>query len=521
MMDSIFVLRVMVLTEVRLRMRRLSTLVVMLALMAVTWLMIADPASGNALIVVGDARVIYDSACLALGSSLLASMLFGVGGFYLVRGRMEQDLRSGAGGVLGVTPVSSAVFLLGRWLGGVAYLCLLLLVFLASMLVLHLLRGDGLPQPLVYLQTYALILLPGVLFAASMALFSEAWAPLMGKLGDVLYFLLAVLQLALSAALSTNHVAIVSPWMLIDFSGMAMSVLGFESQVHTTSMSIGSSPFDAALAPLLLPGGFWTWQMALLRCGAGLLALLPLLPALLLFHRFSPDRVKRGARHQRGGLIGRLNGWLAPLSQLVTPLFGLAARLPRLPGQALAEMALTLSPLATIALLLLSLLLGAVLPAAAMPSLLTAVVALWGILISDVSVRDARAGLQHMTGVVHGASQQYLRQLLATCWLGWLFALPVIVRWLATAPLRACALMVGVAALSACASLLGAATRGARAFLALFLFGMYVATQARQVAWLDIVGFNGTAHWQSVTFYLVAALVAGGAGLLLQRNKER
>lgn len=519
MMDLFPVLRVMVLTEVRLRMRRLSTLVVMLALVAVTWLMIADPASGNALIVVDDARVIYDSACLALGSSLLASMLFGVGGFYLVRDRMDQDLRSGAGGVLGVTPVPSAVFLLGRWLGGVAYLCLLLLVFLASMLVLHLLRGDGLPQPLVYLQTYALILLPGVLFAASMALFSEAWAPLMGKLGDVLYFLLAVLQLALSAALSTNHVAIVSPWMLIDFSGMAMSVLGFESQVHTTSMSIGSSPFDAALAPLLLPGGFWTWQMALLRCGAGLLALLPLLPALLLFHRFSPDRVKRGARHQRGGVIGRLNRLLAPSSRLITPLFGIAARLPRLPGQVLAEMALTLSPLATIALLL-SLLLGAVLPAAAMPTLLTAVIALWGILISDVSVRDVRAGLQRMTGVVHGATEQYLRQLLATWLLGWLFALPVIVRWLATAPLRACALMVGVAALSACASVLGAATRGARAFLALFLFGMYVATQARQVAWLDIVGFNGVATLSSLAFYFAAGLVLGSAGWLLHRRRE-
>jgi hypothetical protein len=39
--------------------------------------------------------VLYTSSALALGSASMASLLFGLAGFYLLRGRMAEDLRSG------------------------------------------------------------------------------------------------------------------------------------------------------------------------------------------------------------------------------------------------------------------------------------------------------------------------------------------------------------------------------------------------------------------------------------------
>ena len=176
-----YVLKTLALNEVRLRMRRLSTIVALLAVVAISWAMIADPAGGDALIVVDKARVLYTSSALALGSSTLASMLFGLGGFYLVRGRIAEDMRSGAGSVIGATPVGNALFLAGRWLGAVAYLGLLLLAFMGTIMVCHALRGDGPIEPLVYLSTYCLILLPMIFFAASCAILFDSWAPLMGK----------------------------------------------------------------------------------------------------------------------------------------------------------------------------------------------------------------------------------------------------------------------------------------------------------------------------------------------------
>ena len=53
--------------------------------------------------------------------------------------------------------------------------------FMLTMLALHALRGDGPPEPLVYLQTHALLLLPMVFFAAGCAILFDSWAPLMGK----------------------------------------------------------------------------------------------------------------------------------------------------------------------------------------------------------------------------------------------------------------------------------------------------------------------------------------------------
>ena len=64
----------------------------------------------------------------------------------------------------------------------------MLLVFLATMLVLHMLRVEGPVQLGVYLWTLALVLLPTVLLAAATALLFDSWAPLTGKGGDVLYF---------------------------------------------------------------------------------------------------------------------------------------------------------------------------------------------------------------------------------------------------------------------------------------------------------------------------------------------
>ena len=129
--------------EVRLRLRRLSTLAAVLAVVAVTWAMISDFRTGRSLMVVHDARVLYTSSALALGSATMGSLLFSLAGFYLARGRTGEDLRSGIGGVIGATPAGDALLVASRWLGAVGWLVLLLGAFMLTTLVCHLLRGEG------------------------------------------------------------------------------------------------------------------------------------------------------------------------------------------------------------------------------------------------------------------------------------------------------------------------------------------------------------------------------------------
>ncbi|WP_235914295.1 hypothetical protein [Rugamonas rivuli] len=73
-------LKLLLLTEVRLRMRRTGTLVAVLALIVLTWLMVGDPAGSQVMLVVDNVRVAYTSSCLALGSAGLGGLFFGLAG---------------------------------------------------------------------------------------------------------------------------------------------------------------------------------------------------------------------------------------------------------------------------------------------------------------------------------------------------------------------------------------------------------------------------------------------------------
>ncbi|UUZ47233.1 hypothetical protein LP420_27770 [Massilia sp. B-10] len=263
--------------------------------------------------------MLYTSSALAIGSASLGSILFSLGGFYLLRGRMSEDIRSGIGSVIGATQVGNWPFLLGRWLGGVAYLCALILGFMLTIMALHLLRGDGPIEPLIYLQNYVLMLVPMVLFTASVAMLFDSWSPLMGKGGDVLFFFLWAGQLGMVGATQENgFIALVE---LFDFNGMGASMLGVTQGLGTTHVALGGGDFDAALAPVLLPNALWRVDVVLVRCATSAIALLPAVLAALLFHRFSPDRVKVSRASKRRTPLEVINTLFKPLARLATPLF--------------------------------------------------------------------------------------------------------------------------------------------------------------------------------------------------------
>jgi hypothetical protein len=511
-------IRTLALLEARVRLRRLSTLVTLLAVVALSWMMISDPADGMTLIAVSGARVLYTSAALALGSAALATLVLALAGFYLLRGRVAEDLRSGAGAVIGASRHGGALFVVGRWCGGVLYLAALTGAFMATVLLCHAVRGDGPIEPLVYLQTYALVLGPMILFTASCATLFDAWAPLMGKKGDVLYFFVWVGQMALLPAVAEGlHPAAIPA----DFTGTSAVIAALAAHVDVKEgLMLGIANFDQHKAALTLPTWVWTAPIAGARCLAALLALVPLLLALPLFHRFSPDRVKPGKARARRSPLAVVDGWLRPLARVVDPLFGLAARMPGIAGQALADVALTLAAApSAIALLLLVQLPALLLDVPALAPFALVCVAYWGILVSDMSTRDGDAALAGMGAAVPGgAARRYWRQFLASLVLGLMFTGVAMLHLAVADPLRACALSSGVFALAAFASLSGRTSGTSRTFLALFLFGLYVSVNVSRGAWADIVGFHGNATVASSLAWAGLGVLAVLAGHLWNRR---
>ena len=515
------VIKALALNEMRLRMRRTSTLVTLLAVVAISWAMIADPAGGSSLIVVNGHRVLYTSSALSVGSASLCCILFGLGGFYLVRGRVAEDIRSGTGSVIGATQVSDGLFVFSRWLGSVAYLGTLIVAFMLTIMVLHAIRGDGPIEPLVYMKNYAMLLVPLVLFTVSCAALFDNWAPLMGKGGDVLFFFVWATQLAVMPIIDKSRIGDQIPTLeLVDFSGIGTSMIVVTEALQSKNVSLGGGEFKASLAPVVMTSELWSAKLVAVRLATALIALLPLLLSGFLFHRFSPDKVKVSVARERRSPLAVLNGWLRPVSTLVTPLFSLAARMPGMPGQVLGDVALTLAiaPSAVLALAA-SLAVSLLAPGAVLAAVLMASLVFWGVLVSDVSTRDYSAGTEDMSGAVRGGiAGRYVRQFAATALLGLMFVGVVALRWAQPEPLRAMAVVAGVLSMAALATMFGRCSRTSRLFLALFLFWSYAILNRPPVALFDAVGFVGTANGYSIMMWSIAGAGALAAGYLWNRR---
>jgi hypothetical protein len=512
--------RELVLNEWRLRSRRVSSLVILLAVVGISWLMVLDPHSGHAMMVTHGQRVAYESQALAFATGLIASLLFGLAGFYLARGRSQEDLRTGTAAVLAATPVGNAQLLGARWLGAFGFLLSLAIIVMLTIWVLQLVRGEGPLQPWPYLQMLALGLAPGLMLCASLAVLADAWAPLMGKRGDALYWLFWIAQFAFVPATLGQGAVRLTGWQVFDIGGMSPLLVSLSRLMDVSHIAVGGGPFDASLPVLHMPAGLWSAELVALRVGSMLLALLPLLPATWLFHRYAPDRVKLRNPAGRSRIVLAMQ-WLLrpvlkPLSFALASLLRASAHLPGLPGRWLADMSLVLLSQPLLALVMLA---GAVASAAApipvLPTLLAATLCAWGLAVADVSSRDLQSGtLALACAAPGGASERGWRQALAALGLGLLLALPALLRGDALVPALAC--VAGLLFLSAAATLLGRLTQGSRTFLALFLFALYLNLQKTGVAGLDLLGLGGDANAVSVLGYALAGLL-GFAVLPLTR----
>lgn len=503
----------LVLNEWRLRSRRLSSLVILLVVVAVTWLMVLDPRSGMAMMVVNKQRIAYESQALAFATSLVASLLFGLAGFYLARGRSQEDLRCGTAAVLAATPVGNAQLLGARWLGAFGFLFSLGTVVMLTAWVLQLVRGEGALQPLPYVQMLVLGLAPGLMWCASLAVLADAWAPLMGKRGDVLYWVLWVLQFAFVPATLGQGAMRLTGWQVFDISGMSPLLVGLSQLMDVKHIAVGGSPFDPTRPLLHMPEGLWSAELVALRLGAMVLALLPLVPAAWLFHRYAPGTVKLRDPAGRSRVLQALHWLLRPLvrpfARLAGLLLGVAGRVPGVPGRWLADLGLLLLSQPVLGLALVAgMAAGAFVPAAGLPAVLAATLCAWGLAVADISARDLQSGAGSLAiAAPGGARERAWRQALVALGLGLIVALPALGRWAGAVPLQALACVAGLAFVSVAAVLLGRLTQGARTFLALFLFALYVNLQRTGVAGLDLLGLVGDASPRSVLGYALAAMV--------------
>jgi hypothetical protein len=173
-----------------LRFRRVSTLVCFLLLSGLAYVWVPSPASGRALVVVNGHRVINNSGAVGLATASLGKIFIGLFGYYFISNAIRRDLVSRCGIIAASTPMRSAEYLTGKFLGNLTFLVTFLAGFMFTSMTMLLVRGEAPLEPLTFVRQYLLLTPPALVFVSAVAVLFESTPFLAGKLGDVLYFIL-------------------------------------------------------------------------------------------------------------------------------------------------------------------------------------------------------------------------------------------------------------------------------------------------------------------------------------------
>ena len=85
------------------RLRRISTLVLLGAMLVVAWLWIPDPSTKQALMVIDGRRALYTSGAIGMATATLATFFIGLFGYYTIASSIARDLRTRFGQIIAST----------------------------------------------------------------------------------------------------------------------------------------------------------------------------------------------------------------------------------------------------------------------------------------------------------------------------------------------------------------------------------------------------------------------------------
>ena len=502
--------------DVRIRMARSSSVVLLVALCILAYAIVPDLSTGRALMQVNGHRALYNSVTIALATSSLCAVLLGMAGFYLTSNTVRRDIETRTGFVIASTPVRNWEYLGGKLLGNVAFLTLVVLVYVLNVMAMQLLRGEAPLEPLTYAAMFLAVVGPVIIVVSSIALMFECVRPLAGRVGDIAYFFLWMTLLAVPASTADRGQAGIA--RNFDVFGMSFIINAANGQATSDfhahpEVSIGSSRFDPSVAPWTFKGVPWSLAVIAARVTSALVALPALLIAWLAFGRFDPAKLKQGAGGSRTGMRGRLT---APLRRAVSVMRPASWGGPGLLRTALGEIALTimLRPavfIAAVATAVAGIVIRTpTLRSALLPLVFVALIAT----LAELPTRDRAARTDGIRNGIAGVrASSIASKLLGAFGITLAFLAVPLVRIAASAPADAMSLLIGGWLFSAAAIGLGAISRSPKPFAGVALLFLYVVMSSAP-AEFDFAGWNGVATNGVRLAYFIAAMSLAGLAVL-------
>jgi len=497
-----------ILADFRIRFRRLSTLVIFLLLSAVAYAWVPAPSTGRTLLQINGQRALYNSAAVGMATAALCGLFIGLVGFYVISNTIGRDARSRCGFVIASTNAGSLEYLIGKFAGNVVFLTTFTFGFMCSAMTMIPVRGEAPLEPLIFAKQYLLIVPPVIVSVSAIALLFESIPFLAGRFGDVAYFFVWTMLLAVTV---TNIEGGGSRLFgAFDISGLGFMIDTLRHQLHTTSVAVGATSFNPRKGTFLFHGLSMTRAWIVPRLLSMLMPVPLLLLARLFFHRFDPVRVKQSVSKQRDSLFARINRLFKPLTRAAMTLVTRGDG-PSLLRSAIADAILTTSatPLLAIAAI------GISIAAIAVPFKSSGPIAIaaMGIAVAGVASRETQSGTSALAFAAPFIQPRFVAfKMLSTLFVLLPFAIVPAVRLALDRSWMLLTFTIGVLFLAAAATFLGFVSSNAKTFTVLFLTFWYVAVNDKGASpSLDFAGFNSSATPIVTGVYALLAIALIGA----------
>lgn len=470
------------------------------------------------------ARGLYGSIWIGTLVAVTTSIFLSGIGFYVVKGGIERDGRSGVGEVLAATRVTRTSYVAGKALAGFGVLAVLAGLSLLAEPVLQLLRHeDAALEPLAFVLPMLVVAIPTLALTAAAATLFEVWAFLRGSFGNVVFFGLWLTAVLLSRFQGRATVGLDPFGFAVPFASMrGAASAALPGQVAGFSVGIASvhgAPATFAWNDLSWLAGALPGRVLWLG-GALLVALV----AGLFFNRFDPAR----RRAWRTGL----GGAATPVGRRASSLRG-SALVHGGQGQqrwafgrlVAAELRLAVRGMGWwwLAVAAMLLVLEGAAPTAVGLRILLPLAWLWPLSIfSQLGCRDVLSGMRQLVASTPRPLTRHLLAAWAACALVAIaMSTPDLLRLLVTGDLvGALVVLTGSAFIPSLALLLGVTTGGTLAFEALYLLLWYLGPLSKAGA-LDITGYNRTFVTMGGPFIALAAAALFVTIAMLARHSTK
>jgi hypothetical protein len=255
----------------------------------------------------GNYRGVYNSAWVGGAMAVLCSALLSLPAFYLVKNAIARDEQTGVGQIIATTPISKSLYALGKASSNFVFLAAMVGVIALSAGAMQLIRAEIFRIDLwALLSPFVFCVLPSMAVIAALAVLFETIPWLRGTFGNVVYFVLWLVLLIVSAANMPSPQQAGDPTN--DLWGIQVILSGMIADTATAfpgyqgSVTIGTATLPAPLQTFAWNGIRWTAGIVLGRMiwlGAAIgIALL----AAVFFRRFDPaPRVSRPGRGAKRG----------------------------------------------------------------------------------------------------------------------------------------------------------------------------------------------------------------------------